>query len=570
MATEVGESHLFTALLAGGNTLSMRSSMGTAEPISSRPLPLEAAEVTTPVASPGPPSVVSPAIIDPPTTRRPIVHASSAADRSTRYHQSSTSRLIEPHRRPTLPSPPTLLRTDSPIVSERVAAGGDFPVSSMRRSAHNSSTRKRASLRSATISSNSDLSEIEKRHRRRHSRRPSPSSSSDASRRHHSHKSSSRRRTESRRAPAPPVVERSHRSTKKKKATRAPSTSSSSSDSSRERRRRRKHRHSEKPSPSEEVAETCGRCTKTLMIDPLDPAISGLSSKRKERIRQEIVRRIQRMKRNNPAEDINLPVRGLDDPAVCYRRYKRIARHLYAKKSITSYRIMVFIFIFIVQVAMSIMFGSAAAEYLKKEYDQISKYDSVFYEMGCRAYSPYSAPQSPEYRFAYQLVVPIALISISCAITRYTPVPPIATNMFMNMASTYLKGDDSTEYRTLLHEDDNDEPDESDHSSGDESDTRVPHRERRSARPRVIIPDLEVDLPADNIGATAIQAAVPGLVNMITSLRAQPDGTQAPNDGSGMIGTLMNLAQTMMRGNQPAPAARAPPPKIAESVVYAD
>ncbi len=467
-------------------------------------------------------SMRSTAVIDPADTTPPSASPGpvstvvvSPAERSTRHKLAAAPRAI---------------------VSERVAVGSTAApvvIPSSRKHHHVAA--------SVTVSSASDLSERKKR----------PAVSEHRRRRH---KSSRRSRSSS-------------------------STSSQSSVASRKKHRRHhKSKRAESPPPlvpTPKPSDTdCGRCGKQRTTDPLDPAIAGLSSKKKERIRQEIIRRIQRLKKNNPAENIQLPARGINDPVVCYRRYRRIARHLYAKRSIASYQLIVFVFTLIVQIAMSILFGPTAAEYLKKEYEQIHKYDGVFYEMGCRAYSPYSVPQSPEYRFAWQLVSPILIIGVAYFIGRYTPVPPVAINIFSSMAAEYLKTEHVIEYRTLLHDDDDDEPDDDDDSESSDDEEKT-HRHRESGGgPRIDIPDLEADLPSDNIGTAAIQAAVPGLVNMITSLRAQappvsssgtPVATADPM--SGMVGTLMNLAQTFMAGpsSKPQPSAVPPPSRAAAS-----
>ncbi len=547
-----GADYLF-ATLGAANTSSIRST-GTAE---------EVAVVTSPPsASPGPVSITSASPVATTVIRRPVA---SAAERSTRYRQSASSSHRLSSRRHHQASSSTAavlppLTTTTAIVSERVAGGVGGEVTSRRRT---------ASPASASISSASDLSLINTRskrkkhhHRRRH-------------RRHHSVSSSS-----SSEAPPPVVV----RTSKRPAAPPVPSkrsSSTSSSDAYRRYRRRRKHKKAAAlAAPVIEEADECGRCEKPRMVDPLDPALNGLSAKKKERIREEIIRRILRLKRNNPNEDIRLPVRGINDPVVCYRRYRRIARHLYAKRSISSYQMIVFVFTLVVQVGMSILFGPVAAEYLKGEYQQIGKYDSIFYEMGCRAYSPYSSPQSPEYRFAWQLITPILLIAITFFISKYTPIPPVAIGLFNNIASTYLKNQEVIEYRTLLHDEDNDEPDEEsdddDSEVGDTTNAAAPQQRG----PRIHIPDLESDLPSsENMGIAAVQMAIPNLVNIITSLRAQPEGGSAAAagvgegvDGNGMMGTLLGLANAFLggRGGAAVPKAQPAAPAAPTPVIYAD
>jgi hypothetical protein len=437
-------------------------------------------------ASPGP---ISSPIVE--------VHHKPAAERSARYHNSSP-RLIDPRqktssrRHTARPHIISSRREPTPvpvIVSERVAIGiSGGTASSLRPPTH----KRSKSPISATVSSASDLSVIRsRRHRERSSHRH----------RERSHSRSHRQRHHSRKV-------------------------------SRSRSRSRSKNHS--PPKNQD----CGRCKKPLVEDPLDPAMMHLSEKKRERVRLELIRRIQQLKKNNPGEDIQLPDRGIRDAATCYRRYRRIARHLYAKRSIHTYRIGVFVFTLIVQMAMSILFGPSAADYLKREYDEIAKYDGVFYEMGCRAYSPGGEGQSPEYRFAWQLVMPILMVAGTYLIARWTPVPQPMIGIATNMASQYLKSGESSDYRTLLHDDDLDEPECDDDNEEDY---------------QVNIPDLEAELPSHNPGTAALQAAVPSMINMITSLRALPEGT-APADGSGIVGTLMGLAQAFMGGNKPAPA----------------
>lgn len=378
-------------------------------------------------------------------------------------------------------------------------------------------------------------------------------------------------------------------------------SSRSSSDSSRSRSRRRHHHkkhsttttedsHRKKPPAAalpppqptvavEEDTGDCGRCSKPRFTDPLDPTLAGLSDKKRERIRNEIVHRIQSLQRRYKSEDIRLPERGIDDPVVCFRRYRRIARHLYGKQKINSYRLIVFVFTLIVQVALSILCGPAAAEYLKNEYAEISKYDSVFYEMGCRSYSPYGEPSSPESRLAWQLITPIFLTAVTYFITRYTGVPQMAVDIFKNMVAVYLKSGESTEYRTLLHDDEIDENDgdseDEDNEVGPSSSTTAPLCRHPRREPNVHIPNLEEELPGESAFPAAVQAAVPRLVNMITSLRAQPEGSANP-DASGFMGTMMGLAKAFMGDQAGAAKPRKQPtatnisPQPEPTMAYAD
>lgn len=543
MTTEAD--HLFGAM--------SQRSVGTAPEASVR---LEEAAVipqaspTSP--SPGPVSVVS------------VPMRVSPAERSTRYHQS----LVQPRRQ-------------EAIVSERAALAGTgitpivAPPPPMMRS---------TSPMSASIRSASDLSDLHgrsKKHRRHRSRSSSRSRSPHKSKRHDApaiksarHTWSSEHRKSSHREP----VRTSHR-----RAERASSSSSDSSVVSRKRRSHRRHdshrsrdkdghlRHREaEPTPMvvEEI-EVCGRCTKPRMTDPLDPQLAGLSTRQKERIRLEIIQRIVKMKENNPSERIKLPVRGINDPVVCYRRYVRIARHLYAKRSIPSYQLFVLAFAFVVQMVLSVMFGAAAIEYLTKECEQISKYNSVFYEMGCRAYSPHSSSQSPEYRFALQLVSPIILIAIGYFVGKYTPVPSVAINMFTNLASTYLKNQEGGDFRTLLNDEELDEPDYSSDSEEDEPHTTTaePHRHRRR-EPMVHVPDLEAQLPEASMGTAALQAMLPTLINTVTSQRALPEGSRAA-DGAGLMGTVLNLVNAFTGGSAQVPVRSQGKPPPTE-VMYAD
>lgn len=399
------------------------------------------------------------------------------------------------------------------VTSERVATGEE-----------KKSVRRIAVPASVSASSASDLSRIEKRHRSRHrkSKRDTSSSSESPRRRHRSHRRSK------------------HRSKR--------STSSSSSEEPRKKRDHKKEVPPPAPPVVEEVDE-CGRCSKPRFVDPLDPALATLSVKKKERIRLEIIRRIQKLRRDNPGENIQLPIRGLNDPSVCYRRYKRIVRHLYAKRSIVTYQFMVAGFLLLAQVVLSKMFGPAANEYLKTEFDSIEKYNEVFYQMGCRAYSPSVGATCPEYQFAWKLVAPIMIIVVTYFISRYTPVPPIAIGMFNNMASSYLKNETSGNYRTLLHDDEDDEPDED--SSSDEDEPVVVPKQRS---PRVDIPRFEEDLPEENIGMSAIRVAAPAITQMLSSVRPNADGTQPPQDQS-MVGTILNLMQAFGGGSKPAATA---------------
>lgn len=517
-----GAADLFGALDAGRNraALSQRSAATAEEAMSVRPVGFLTAAPEVPVSvaslSPGPQSS---AVVSPPQ-RRPLA---LAADRSARRKPASVDDALSVRK-----SRPSV------IVSERVAVP-EAPVRHV--------SRRAPSPESVSVSSASDLSDMEPRKRHRRSRQHRRVSS-----RHH-HKSSRRPRSVS-------------------------SSSSSSRSSARHSRRRHHHRTPAPPPPApapvvvppvvvEQDTGDCGRCTKPRFVDPLDPSIAGLSEKKKERIRNEIITRIQSLQRRYKSEDIRLPERGIDDPVICFRRYRRITRHLYGKQKINSYRLIVFIFTLIVQVALSILCGPAAADYLKNEYAEISKYDSVFYEMGCRSYSPYGEAQSPESRFAWQLVTPIFLIGVTYFITRYTAVPRMAVDLFTGMASAYLKSE-TAEYRTLLHDDEIDENDE----NSDDDETPVataakPIRPRRE--PTIRIPNLEDDLPGDSAFPAAVQAAVPRLVNMITSLRAQPEGAQ-PVDAGGFMGTMMGLAKAFMGDRMPA-AAGAPPPRKPEPSV---
>lgn len=420
-------------------------------------------------------------------------------------------------------------RIKDPVTSERAALGIQNPEEKKRT----------ASPASVSASSASDLSRIEKSRRRRRSK-------------HRSHRRDSSSSSESRHRRS-----RSHRKHSKR--------DSSSSSSESEKRKKKHHKKQETapaaspPAPVVEEVDECGRCSKPRFVDPLDPALANLSAKKKERIRVELIRRIQKLKRDNPGEGIQLPVRGLDDPVVCYRRYRRVVRHLYAKRSIVTYQFMVAGFLLLAQVVLSKMFGPAANEYLKTEFDNIEKYNEVFYQMGCRAYSPYGGSACPEYQFAWKLVAPILIIVATYFISRYTPVPPIAIGMFNSMASSYLKNETSANYRTLLHDEDDDEPD--DESSSDEDEPVVVPKQRA---PRVDIPRFEEDLPEENIGMNAIRVAAPAITQMLSSVRPNADGTQSPQDPS-IVGTLLNMMQAFTGGGNrqaAAPTKTEPAPAV--------
>lgn len=236
---------------------------------------------------------------------------------------------------------------------------------------------------------------------------------------------------------------------------------------------------------------------------------------------------------------------------------------------------------FIVQIAMSIMFKDSASDYLQREYASIEKYDSVFYDLGCRSYSPFGVAASPEYRFATQVVTPIVMIAITFLATRYTPVPPMLVNMATGWAASYFGAPEVTsDYRTLIDDEDADENDEesdsdedSDSDIGETTNTpaaegrsrdgrssraAAPKRERRG--PSVRLPDIESEIPEGVGFATGLQSAIPTLVNMVTSLRPPVDGAPppAPADAGSMMNSFLKIvgAFTGAGDSGAAPAAK--------------
>jgi hypothetical protein len=310
------------------------------------------------------------------------------------------------------------------------------------------------------------------------------------------------------------------------------------------------------PKKEEDQDKRCGRCRKLTFDDPLDPRIKNLTGKRREKLRNDLIRRIQNLKKKYPKEDIRLPSEpSINDPVVCYKRYVRIVRHLYGKRKVPQYKLMLFVFIFVMQLCLSMMLGSVAADYLKKEYSEIGKYDSIFYEIGCRNYSPHVEPTSPEVRFAWQIFTPIILLAITFICVRFTPIPSMAVGWLTQIAAACMKGTDDNECKSLLNEDYHDEQlsetESSDSEHSEKEDTPVPQKSRRKSSradegPKISIPDLEAHLPdSDNTVAVAIKAAVPTIADMLTSLRAKPEGS-APSSPEGLVGAVMGLAGTVL------------------------
>lgn len=495
------------------------------------------------------------------------------AQRASEYHETASHGDFSV----AAASPGPCFSSPTPTLSRRVA---DATAATMRITSERAATataalpslpppRSRHRERSVSVSSASDLSEVPSRRHRHHRRRSQ----------HHKRSS---RRTE---VAVPPAVTRSSHRSRRERSVSSSSSSASSEPRRRHRRHHRRHRSRTPPSSSrrEEAADECGRCSKPRYQDPLDPAIAGLNVKKKERIRKELVERIVKLRRKYPEEGITLPRRGISDSVVCYRRYRRVARHLYAKNSMSYYRLMVYGFTFLVQIVMTIMFKSAAGDYLKREFESIAKYDSVLYELGARSYTPYTAPASPGYRFALQLITPIVLIIITFVITKFTSIPASIVNMGLDKMASYMQGPESTDYRTLLDDEDADEDDE---SSSDDEDTTPPTNTsaRRGGtatpterRATVHIPDLEAEIPAENVISGHLHRVVPSLVNMITSNRpGEPSGGA---NALGLMQTLLSMCSNPAPIGKPqptavpAPASRVapavvPPPAVAEPVIY--
>lgn len=318
----------------------------------------------------------------------------------------------------------------------------------------------------------------------------------------------------------------------------------------------------------------CGRCGKRRNVDLLDPTIAGLKPGRKERIRRELVTRLNQLRHRYPDEPIELPERGSDNAVVVHRRYRRVIRHLYGQRSISTYRMYLLGFQIVVQIALSVLLGPAAAGYLKKELDTVAKYDSVFYEMGCRSFSVSGESSSPEYRLGVQILMPVVLVIITTMVTRFTPLPPAIVNILGNMLTNYMGGDaaQTKEYKTLLdddvldeHETSSDEDSDDEEDEPDEKEKKEKKKPDEPRRGRVAVPDLEAALPDEAPVPDIIQKAIPGLVSMVanssrppplrtgTSTRKEAEKGQQQDSGlSQLVGPLMSLLGSGALGQEPA------------------
>lgn len=346
-------------------------------------------------------------------------------------------------------------------------------------------------------------------------------------------------------------------------------------DHLRSHRRRKKHHHRHRDTASSSSSSSSSspprrnqkkKCTKCCTAqDPLEPTFSKLSSRQKRLTRDKILNKIRNMQRNYPNEPIHLPsAEKISDLSVCYRRYKRIAKHLYAKQRISHYRFIMFFVTVIIQVGLSIFFETAASEYLQKELDDVAKYDPIFYEMGCKAFVAETKEASPQSRLIYQMGSPILVIAVMYFLTKFTPMNKQVINICLNLWSKYnetcnstvLDGAGQSSYNTLLDDEDQDEDDHSDSDDGEE----------------IGIPDLEANIPGASNVPPIVKEMIPDVIKMFTSARALPEGTKPVTPGElasnlfnkAMFGKPSDKNTTPVKPSSKEPSPPAPP------VIYDD
>lgn len=357
----------------------------------------------------------------------------------------------------------------------------------------------------------------------------------------------------------------SHRSRDKQRHSRRHhSSSSSSSDHRQKHRRSSKHRRkysSSSRSSSEESRKSyrpskrfdeCKRCGKERLRDPFDPSQHKLSDGQSQQLKRRLIRRVENLKEKYSEEPISVPPQTAN-VAGCYRQYRRTVQHLYAKKSISTYRVYMMIFSWIVQIAMSILFGPAAADYLKKEFATISKYDAVFYEMGCKKFIPHTEPMSPQYQLAVTAMMPIIMIAGTGIITKFTGLSPELVSSCGDMIMKSFAGatGETEPYKTALDPDD----DESETDCDDEEVEQPQTGPRERAPP---VPNIEDMIPSDNPLPGFIQATSPAWAGFMESTRPGAKGEEGGSKPAGagdalanMLGPLASMMMNMGGGQQP-------------------